>query len=120
MGWNLGLAKLSHFSDILTKTESPRQSHSHKWSLVQAGELLFVLLPFHHCQKKDIHKLACWSQEVRDRHYPLCRNFQGIYKRSLLEPGFPRVLAVKNLPAKAGDIRHRFDPWVKKTPWRRI
>ena len=29
--------------------------------------------------------------------------------------GFPRasqvVLVVKNLPAKAGDMRHRFDPW---------
>jgi len=26
---------------------------------------------------------------------------------------------VKNLPAIAGDMRHRFDPWVRKTPWRR-
>ena len=30
------------------------------------------------------------------------------------------VLAVKNLSANAGDIkRHRFDPWVRKSPWRR-
>ena len=27
-------------------------------------------------------------------------------------------LVVKNLPAKAGD-RHRFDPWVRKSSWRR-
>ena len=27
---------------------------------------------------------------------------------------------VKNLPANAGDIRHRFDPWVGKIPWKRI
>ena len=27
---------------------------------------------------------------------------------------------VKNLPANGGDIRDcRFDPWVRKTPWRR-
>ena len=29
------------------------------------------------------------------------------------------VLVVKNLPAKAGDIRPGFDPWVGKIPWRR-
>ena len=29
------------------------------------------------------------------------------------------VLVVKNLPADAGDMRHRFDPWVGKIPWRR-
>ena len=27
---------------------------------------------------------------------------------------------VKNLPANAGDIRHGFDPWVGKIPWKRI
>ena len=26
---------------------------------------------------------------------------------------------VKNLPANAGDLRHRFDPWVGKISWRR-
>ena len=25
---------------------------------------------------------------------------------------------VKNLPANAGDIRHEFDPWVRKITWR--
>ena len=29
------------------------------------------------------------------------------------------MLVVKNLPAKAGDMRHEFDPWVRKIPWRR-
>ena len=29
------------------------------------------------------------------------------------------VLVVKNPPAKAGNKRHRFDPWVRKVPWRR-
>ena len=29
------------------------------------------------------------------------------------------ALVVKNLPANAGDIRHRFDPWVGTIPWRR-
>ena len=26
---------------------------------------------------------------------------------------------VKNLPARAGDLRCGFDPWVRKIPWRR-
>ena len=29
------------------------------------------------------------------------------------------VLVVKNLPAYAGNLRHWFDPWVRKIPWRR-
>ena len=29
------------------------------------------------------------------------------------------VLVVKNLPANARDMRHQFDPWVMKIPWRR-
>ena len=29
------------------------------------------------------------------------------------------VLVVKNVPANAGDMRHGFDPWVGKIPWRR-
>ena len=34
--------------------------------------------------------------------------------------GLPRcLLVVKNLPANAGDIRHGFDPWVRKIPWSR-
>ena len=33
-------------------------------------------------------------------------------------PQMPQVaLAVKNLPASAGDARDRFDPWVGKIPW---
>ena len=30
------------------------------------------------------------------------------------------ALVVKNPPANAGEISHRFDPWVRKTPWRRV
>ena len=29
------------------------------------------------------------------------------------------VLVVQNPPANAGDMRHGFDPWVGKIPWRR-
>ena len=29
------------------------------------------------------------------------------------------ALVVKNLPAKAGDNRCRFDPWARKSPWMR-
>ena len=34
--------------------------------------------------------------------------------------GFPGALVVKNLPANSGDVkRRRFNPWVRKIPWRR-
>ena len=26
---------------------------------------------------------------------------------------------VKNLPDNVGDMRRRFDPWIRKIPWRR-
>ena len=29
------------------------------------------------------------------------------------------VPVVKNQPGNAGDIRHKFSPWVGKIPWRR-
>ena len=29
------------------------------------------------------------------------------------------VLVVKNQTANAGDVRHEFNPWVGKIPWRR-
>ena len=29
------------------------------------------------------------------------------------------ALVLKNLPANVGDMRHEFNPWVKKIPWRR-
>ena len=29
------------------------------------------------------------------------------------------VLVVKNRPANAGDMRHRFSPWVGKVSWKR-
>ena len=29
------------------------------------------------------------------------------------------ALVVKKLPTNAGDMRHRFNPWVGKIPWRR-
>ena len=32
---------------------------------------------------------------------------------------FQVALVVKNSPAKAGDMRHGFDPWVGKIPWKR-
>ena len=33
--------------------------------------------------------------------------------------GFPGGSVVDNLPANAGDTERRFDPWVRKMPWRR-
>ena len=37
----------------------------------------------------------------------------------LVTPGFPDGTVVKNLPAKAGDKREGFNPWVRKITWRR-
>ena len=41
-----------------------------------------------------------------------CRLLSNISLQTI--PGGP---VVKNLPANAGDARHRFDPWVGKFPW---
>ena len=42
---------------------------------------------------------------------------------SIIKPthmGFPGGLVIKNQSANAGDVKScRFDPWVKKTPWRK-
>ena len=35
-----------------------------------------------------------------------------------ISSAFQVALVIKNLPANAGDKRHRFDPWVRKIPWR--
>ena len=32
---------------------------------------------------------------------------------------FQVVLVVNNLPASAGDMRHRFNPWIRKIPWKK-
>ena len=40
-----------------------------------------------------------------------------IWTRALLV--FQVVLVIKNLPANAGDMRHGFDPWVRKISWTR-
>ena len=29
------------------------------------------------------------------------------------------MLVIKNSPTNAGDMRHRFNPWVGKIPWKR-
>ena len=33
--------------------------------------------------------------------------------------GFPHTLVVKNSPTNAEDMRHGFNPWVRKIPWRK-
>ena len=37
-------------------------------------------------------------------------------KMSLYFIDFQVALVIKSPPANAGDVRHRFDPWVKKVP----
>ena len=41
------------------------------------------------------------------------------YEISTFKKAFQVVLVVKKLPAKAGEVRDMFDPWVRKIPWRR-
>ena len=36
-----------------------------------------------------------------------------------MNEGSQLMLVVKNMPTNVGDMRHRFDPWARKTPWRR-
>ena len=39
--------------------------------------------------------------------------------RNDYDDGSQVVLMVKDPPANAGDMRHRFNPWVRKIPWRK-
>ena len=48
----------------------------------------------------------------RDCHKSFCHHM-------LINRGSQVALVVKNLPAKAGGTRDRFDPWVGEIPWRR-
>ena len=41
-----------------------------------------------------------------------------IYRAPTLWQGFPSDSVVENSPAVQELRRHRFDPWVTKTPWR--
>ena len=70
-----------------------------------------------------VHEVAKSQTRLDNFHWRLNNNCLGC-KTSFL--GLPMqswasqvVLGVKNLPASAGDMRLRFDPWVRKTPWRR-
>ena len=43
-----------------------------------------------------------------------------LYAKNYAKSWASQVLAVKSLPAKAGDIKRLgFDPWVEKIPWRK-
>ena len=48
----------------------------------------------------------------RDCHKSFCHHM-------LINRSSQVALVVKNLPAKAGSMRHRFDPCVGKIPWKR-
>ena len=39
--------------------------------------------------------------------------------RNDYDDGSQVALMVKDPPANAGDMRHRFNPWVRKIPWRK-
>ena len=45
--------------------------------------------------------------------------FHRIAKSRTLLKQLSTHTAVKKPPANAGDMRHEFDPWVGKIPWRR-
>ena len=51
--------------------------------------------------------------------YPMCFFYVCICKNLRSFRISQVALVVKSPPASAGDVRHRFDPWVGKMPWRR-
>ena len=59
-----------------------------------------------------ISPLDCRCHENRDLFGPVC---PPVFRTV----GFPHGSAVKTLPAMRSQRRHRFDPWVRKIPWRR-
>ena len=67
----------------------------------------------------------CLSTELHGRWILYCLSHQGCLSMELFNPNiktdgrFPGGSMVKNPPANAGDMRHKFSLWVWKIPWRR-
>ena len=59
-------------------------------------------------------KMSRWNHPI----FPLRRKWKQENWRHKLPARVSQVaLVVKNLPANAGDLRCRFDPWARKIPW---
>ena len=76
----------------------------------------------------QLHADLCLPQEPRvlpllftDKAATLSIEFNGFWRYNLTSPiDFSQMaLVVKNPPANVGDVRHQFDPWIGKSPWRR-
>ena len=83
-------------------------------------------------RKKYTSLLKCWVMNKtmmspigfcftwRQSHYSACYNEHANSLQIVcLYICYKVVLIAKNLTASAGDMRHRFNPWVRKIPWRR-
>ena len=81
---------------------------------------LILLLKFFHRQNegaedKDHRVLLGFSMTWFGQ-----RNVSSVFKDLFVILQASQVaLVVKNPPANAGDMRHIFNPWVRKSPWRR-
>ena len=71
--------------------------------------LWLVYFPNNVFKDHPCHSMSDCAFFLRLNNMPLC-----VYNGA-----FQVVLVVKNPPANAGDLRHEFDPWVGKIPWRR-
>ena len=75
---------------------------------------------FFHLQSLFCSKnLSNFSNE-QSHHQGRAANWPGSYcSPSFEDKSYQVVLEVKNLTANAGDMRHGFNPWQWKIPWRR-
>ena len=92
------------------------RERSYWWTDFQVSKRKFVF-------EKGIASFTLRCKTQIFKFYPICHALEsresGQNKAIYMSYASQVVLVVKNLPANAGDMRHRFNPWVREIPWRR-
>ena len=77
-----------------------------------------VLLPGRSHGRRSLVGCSPWGRQSRARLSDFTFTFH-FHALACLLWASQVALVVKNTPANAGDMRRRFDAWVRKIPWRR-
>ena len=115
--------------DLLTKTTKNYNKILSKAYLFHSSDYFFVyacvskcilLFPFFKIKFLKGSISANTASEIKEAKLSLYFNLLPLLCLSYDSLQASQVmLVVKNLPANAGEMRHRFNPWVRKIPWRR-
>ena len=95
--------------------------HIWRYMYIHMCIYVYIHICIHVYMYKYVH-IYVWIYIYTYTHPPLLHPFIHWWILRLfpsLGVGFPGSPVVKNLPAVQETWRHRFDPWVRKIPWRR-